>query len=375
MTQNGSAESDRGFLISSYREWVTGEKVPLHQDFAIDLREVEVAPWQRFGANGAVINVAGRGDYLDMWLLEIPPGGSTVPQHHLFEAVAYVISGRGSTTVYAPDGERSFEWGPKSMFAIPLNGGYRLYTASGTTPARIALTTAFPIAINVYRDSDFIFGTDYTFRSRFETAGFDGKGRMVHDKTSDLYKDFWETNFVPDLGEFNELTSLEWRGKNSNSIMFLMANGALHAHCSEIPVGRYKLAHRHIGGTHIYPVNGPGYSLLWYEGDQERIRVDWDHGWSYSPPDNMYHQHFNVSDEPSRYFAVKFGNYRYPVTARMTDQFADFGYSEGKKQKKTQIEYENEDPAIRELYLAEIAKAGLPFTLDLPAPAGRKAGQ
>ena len=130
MTQNGSGESEKGFLISSYRDWVADEQVPLHQDFAVDLRAADVTRWERFGVNGAVINVAGRGDYLDMWLLEIPPGGATVPQHHLFEAVAYVISGRGSTTVQAPDGERSFEWGPKSMFAIPLNAA----TTAAATP-------------------------------------------------------------------------------------------------------------------------------------------------------------------------------------------------------------------------------------------------
>jgi mannose-6-phosphate isomerase-like protein (cupin superfamily) len=375
LTHNGTSESDRGFLISSYREWVAGEKVPLHQDFAVDLRQVDVAPWGRFGCNGAVVNVAGRGDYLDMWLLEVPPGGSTTPQHHLFEAVAYIISGRGTTTVQAPEGERSFEWGPKSMFAIPLNGGYRLYNTSGTTPARIALTTAFPIAMNIYRDAQFLFGTDYTFRSRFETAGFDGNGSALQALRNNAPQNFWVTNFVPDLGVFNKLEGLEWRGKASKGIMFLLADGVLHAHMSEIPVGSYKMAHRHMGGTHIYPVTGRGYSLLWNEGETERRRVDWEHGCVYSPPDNMYHQHFNLSDEPSRYFAVKFGNYRYPVTARMTDQFADFGYSEGKRLKKTQIEYRDEDPAIRELYLEEIAKAGLPFTLDEPAPAAGKASQ
>jgi uncharacterized RmlC-like cupin family protein len=375
MTHNGSGESEKGFLISSYRDWVADEQVPLHQDFAVDLRTADVARWERFGANGAVVNVAGRGDYLDMWLLEIPPGGATVPQHHLFEAVAYVISGRGSTTVQAPDGERSFEWGPKSMFAIPLNAAYRLYNASGTTPARIALTTAFPIAMNIYRDSDFLFGTDYTFRSRFETAGFDGNGRPVHDERHSAKHNFWVTNFVPDLGVFNKLQGLDWRGKASKGIMFLLADGVLHAHMSEIPVGSYKMAHRHMGGTHIYPVTGRGYSLLWYEGETTRRRVDWEHGWVYSPPDNMYHQHFNLSSEPSRYFAVKFGNYRYPVTGRMTDQFTDFGYSEAKRAKKTQIEYEDEDPAIRELYLQEIAKAGVPFTLDVsPSASGKSRG-
>ena len=40
-----------------------------------------------------------------------------------------------------------------------------------------------------------------------------------------------------------------------------------------------------MGGTHIYPVSGHGYSLLWYEGNEERRRVDWSYGVVYSPPD------------------------------------------------------------------------------------------
>lgn len=365
MKEHDSVLTDgKGFLISSYRNWVAEERLPRHEDFAVDLRTAEVAPWSRYGVNAAVVNVAGRGDFLDMWLLEVPAGGVTEPQHHLFEAVAYVISGRGSTTVTTPTGEHSFEWGPKSMFALPLNATYRLFNGSGREPARVALTTAFPITMNIFRDAEFIFGTDYVFTERFGgAAGFDGTGTAMSDERNGAQQNFWVTNFVPDLGVFTELKSLEWRGKASNSVMFLLADGVLHAHMSEIPAGSYKKAHRHMGGTHIYPVTGRGYSLLWYEGDTERHRVDWEHGCVYSPPDNMYHQHFNLSGEPARYFAVKFGSYRYPVTGRMAGQFAAFGDTRTLKERKTQIEYEDEDPSIRELYLQELAAVGLPFTL------------
>ena len=361
--EHDGAGEQMEFLISSYLEWVRGEGIPLHEDFGVNLMQAEVGPWERFGINGAVLNVAGRGDYLDSWLFELPAGGSSTPSHHLFEAVAYVVSGRGSTTVTTSHGSRSFEWGPKSMFCIPLNATYQLFNASGREPARIALTTAFPITMNVFHNEDFIFGTDVEFPERLGTDDFKGGGRGIHDVRHNAEHNFWITNFVPDLARFDELKGLEWRGKASKSIMFLLAEGVLHAHMSEIPPGMYKKAHRHMGGTHIYPVTGRGYSLLWYEGSDERIRVDWEHGWCYSPPDNMYHQHFNLSDEPARYFAVKFGNYRYPVTGRMTGQFEDFGYSDGAKDKKTQIEYEEEDPTIRELYLAELDKAGLAFAL------------
>jgi uncharacterized RmlC-like cupin family protein len=352
------------FLISSYREWVKGEGIPLHEDFGINLMTAEVAPWDRYGINAAVLNVAGRGDYLDSWLLEVPPATSSIPQHHLFEAVVYVISGRGSTTVTSSRGSRSFEWGPKSVFAIPMNATYQLFNASGQEPARLAMTTSFPIIMNVFHNDNFIFNTDAEFPERLGTDDFQGEGKTASHFSNGADHDFWITNFVPDLSVFDHLTGLEWRGKASKSIQFLLADGVLHAHCSEIPPGSYKKAHRHMGGTHIYPVTGRGYSLLWYEGQTDRIRIDWEHGTCYSPPDNMYHQHFNLSDEPARYFAVKFGNYRYPVTGRMAGQFADAGYSQANKEKKTQIEYEEEDPSIRALYLEELEKAGLKFTPD-----------
>ena len=360
--QEGGAhdhEEPSRFLVNSYREWAEGEGVPIIEGFSVDLINAPVGRWERLGVNGAVVNVAGRGDFLDMWLVEIPPGQALIPQHHLFEAVAYVISGRGSTTIEAAGRSHSFEWGPKSMFALPLNAKYQFFNASGREPARIALTTSFPITMNLYHNADFIFGVDYEFTDRLRgpATHFQGAGRHVTDTHKDLRHDFWETNFVPDLGVFSELRPLDWRGKKSNGILFLLADGVLHAHMSEITVGRYKLAHRHMGGTHIYPVTGKGYSLLWYEGDTERIRIDWEHGHVYSPPDNMYHQHFNVSGEPARYFAVKFGNYRYPVTGRMSSQFT--AGSKDLRERKTQIEADQEDPAIRELYLAELRKAGI----------------
>lgn len=358
--QSGESGGMR-FLVSSYRDWVAGEGVPLVEDFAVDLRTTPVAGWPRFGVNGAVINVHGRGDFLDMWLMEIPPGQQMTPQHHLFEIVVYVISGRGNTTIQVGDQTRSFEWGPKSMFALPLNATYQIFNASGREPARLALTTSFPIIMNLLRNADMIFGTDFEFTERLQAPAehFAGAGRPVTDWRNGKDHNMWETNFVPDLGVFAELKSLERRGKASKSIQFLLADGVTHTHMSEIPVGRYKKAHRHMGGTHIYPVTGRGYSLLWYEGTDpaDRVRVDWEHGFVYSPPDNMYHQHFNVSTEPARYFAVKMGSYRFPVTARMNGQFA--ASDRTIRETKTQIEYEDQEADIEEIYQAEMSKAGL----------------
>ena len=79
-------------------------------------------------------------------------------------------------------------------------------------------------------------------------------------------------------------------------MMFVLADGAMHAHMSEMPVGTYKKGHRHGADFHVMCVTGHSYSLLWYDND-EITRVDWSHGTVFAPPDMMFHQHFNASDE------------------------------------------------------------------------------
>ena len=96
------------------------------EGLAIDCTEVETAEWPRAGTRAAALHLDGRGDFCNMFLYELGPGKSTLPQRHLFEEVVYVVEGGGSTQLELPTGERrSFEWGATSLFAIPLNAKYR----------------------------------------------------------------------------------------------------------------------------------------------------------------------------------------------------------------------------------------------------------
>ena len=55
---------------------------------AVDLFSVETALWPRYGVNGAAVHLKGRGDFANMFVFDIPPGGSTA-------AAAPPLRGRG----------------------------------------------------------------------------------------------------------------------------------------------------------------------------------------------------------------------------------------------------------------------------------------
>lgn len=344
-------------LVDPYLEWAEGEGVPVIEDFGVDLLVAETRPWARFGCDGAIVHLKGRGNFCSTFLFDLPPGGGTAPQRHLYEDVYYVLSGHGSTRVEDSEGRtHSFEWGPKSLFALPLNAPYRLFNGSGREPARLASTTNACMIMNLYHCEDFVFGNDEWFTEREGEEGrFAGEGEMTSIRPGRI---LWDTNFVPDLSGF-ALKPWEARGAGSANMQFILADGVMGAHCSEMPVGTYKKGHRHGSGLHIFIVGGAGYSLLWYEGDRDFVRVDWRHGMLFAPPDGMFHQHFDTSPEPARYLAAGLGSKRYPVVqvrrAGSEGNRSDVSIKEGGRQ----IEYADQDPRIHALWLSEIDRTGV----------------
>jgi gentisate 1,2-dioxygenase len=348
-------------LTDPYMEWLEDQRLPIVEDFGVDLLAVETAPWDLLGANAAFVNLKGRGDFISVTVVEIPPGAATEPQRHLYEEVVYVLCGHGSTTIESADGTRShsFEWGPKSLFALPLNARYRHFNTSGREPARFAATTNLPMQLKLFHNREFVFENPWSFGERLGSdRHFAGEGDFIPTRPG---RHMWETNFVPDLASF-ELKHWAARGAGGSNMMFVLADGTMHAHISEMPVGTYKKAHRHPADFHVMCVTGTGYSLLWYEGQEDWVKVDWRHGVAYAPPDRMFHQHFNTSPEPARYLAVAFGGLRYPFTEdkRMTFMGMDVSLREGGRQ----IEYEDEDPRIRRLYGEALAEEGIEMRMD-----------
>ena len=99
--------------------------------------------------------------------------------------------------------------------------------------------------------------------------------------------------------------------------------------------------------------------LLWREGENpvETVRVDWKPGTLYAPPDGpTYHQHFNTANSSSRYLALGFGGMRYQIFESRKASYENMDKST--LQGGNQIEYEDQDPRIFDLYRRECAKNG-----------------
>lgn len=349
------------FLVDPYMRWAENQKIPIHLDFGHDLLALETKPWDLYEVNGCFAHCHGRGDFMANYVVEVPPGGKTKPVRHLYEAFFFVLAGHGSTTVWSPDGDkRTFEWGPKAVFAIPLNCEYQIFNGSGSEPARLDCTNDAPLTLNLYHNEGFVFDNPYKFPERLGANNhFDGEGDLVpvNRGRNIAPVNIWETNFVSDLTNF-KLYELNERGKGSLNISFVLADGTMHAHCSEIPTGRYKKAHRHAAGTHVHAVTGSGYSLLWYEGDSKFVEIPWRHGVMYAPPFWMFHQHFNTCDTPARYLACSLGSRRYPFIS-LRKKSAEGGGSTSIQNGGRQIELEDQDPRIHRKWLEEIAKTGV----------------
>jgi mannose-6-phosphate isomerase-like protein (cupin superfamily) len=357
--------------IDSYLDWVEKEGLLVHKGLAIDCFKVETREWARTGVPSAVLHLDGRGDYCNAFVFNIPAGGSTVPQRHLYEEIVYVLEGHGSTQIELPNGEtRSFEWGPTALFAIPLNATYRHFNGSGLKRALITTTTNAPMMLNLFHNERFVFDNPFFFDERVgKKEYFAGEGvlNMVRQGNNT-----WETNFIANLSTI-DLPDFSDRGAGGGNLIFLLADSSMHAHVSEMPAGTYKKAHRHVAGYNVMCVAGSGFSLMWFEPENEYVRIDWHHGVLFPPAHHQFHQHFTTSKVAARYLAMGFGSLRYPFTQERRDEIlgADVKFSTSIKKGGDQVEYEDQDPRIHPIWLAEMKKNGLTPMMDKFFPAER----
>lgn len=339
--------------VTSYDRWLKSEGIPVYGEYFIqDIAGLKLEPWPRQGGKGCYINLIGNEQATDAYVCEIEPGKSLKAEKHLFEEMVLILEGRGATSIWNQgEGQQAFEWQKGSLFAIPINAWHQHFNGQGDKPVKFLAATNAPIAINLYHNIDFIFNNSYVFKDRYngEEGYFSSQGKLY--RVAGQTGRSWESNFIPDVGVF-KLYEMKERGGRGSSVIFEMANCTMAAHIAEFAVGAYKKAHRHGPGANIFIVRGEGYSLMWPEGG-ERVFVPWHAGSLFVPPGRWFHQHFNTGSEPARYVALKFtGSRKFPLGIKYLS-------SEMTKIGPDQIEYEDEDPAIKTIYERELVKKGL----------------
>jgi len=135
------------FEKTTYAQWLKAEGVATVDGFVVeDVRTVDVSPWPRLGCPAKMLNLfALMEGAKGMFVAEIPPGGSTEAQRHLYEQVILVLDGEGTTEIWqAGDAQKHvFEWHRGSVFSPPLNTTYRLFNV-GRGPARFLAVNDAP---------------------------------------------------------------------------------------------------------------------------------------------------------------------------------------------------------------------------------------
>ena len=343
-----------------YDKWLAEnkERIPTFEGLVIqDARTEPLQHWERMGVDGLYIKMA---DYqiTDGWILEVPPKGKTKKQRHMFEAGMYFFGGPGYIEIQQ-EGKRAqqIDFGYRTLFSIPLNAWHELYNASGEESARLLATTSAPTALNYYASPEFVFNCPMAFLDRFDPDDelyFSGK-------TTKLEHRFTETNFIPNALAA-AMDTWEARGPGTN-MMISMANANLVCHMSEFPPMSYKKGHssRAIrpgrgGNTTAYlMLSGVGYDLQWPNGVKPAPGVPLGERVDYQRHTILtngagYHQHFNISEEPIRYLVLRFGNPRFSGGGAGT---------RNEDAVNSNIEFEDEDPAIRGMFQTELGKRGL----------------
>lgn len=337
-----------------YEKWQEAEGLDVIKGMYVeDLKRVTLKPWKRKGGFGVFINLEGAGAENDAYVCEIPPRGSLLPQKHLFEETIFILEGIGATTLWTEGGaKQSFEWQAGSLFSSPLNTWHQHFNGKGDTPVRYLAVTLAPLIMNIFHNNDFIFNNPFPFTDRYDGQKnyFSGEGKLC--KAPDYRRaTIWETNFISDVLSL-DLPDRKDRGAGK-SILFELSDNSISAHISEFPSGTYKKAHRHGPGAHVTIVSGEGYTLMWQEGNPIQ-RYNWKAGSMIVPPEKWFHQHFNVGKEPAKYLALHGRSSRKHKRGGKNWK-SDTDVKKG----GDQIEYQDEDPKIREMFEYELSKRGI----------------
>src|SRR5216684_1518940 len=357
-----------------YEQWMHDEGVPVHGGYFVpDVRAAEVKPWKRLGAKGAIIDLEGAEATDGAYVVEIGAGAGTNPQRYMFEESIYVLDGEGETTVWHENRpKQTFKWKKGTLFSPPLNT-WRVHKNLGRASARLISFTDLPLVMDLYHNADFIFNNDFVFRDRYDNQPDYFTVNQSKMKIAGSAATFGEgekgavgvldTGLIPDLNQI-QLFAARARGLKNKSAEVILSDNSMQTHVSEFEIGTYKRAHRHGPGSHVLSLGGVGYSLMWtaaprYSEALKKVRVDWNDGTLFVPPDRWFHQHFNAGPNSAKYMATTWIGGKYWVKGMggggRTHRLNTVSFHAG----GNMIDYPDEDQMIREMLEADLKKHGV----------------
>jgi quercetin dioxygenase-like cupin family protein len=373
-----SGEQERAGIRSwdkpkaAYEVFMEEEGIPVYTGIGFNnVRELDLGDWSRLGARGAYLYLDGLEGIKGMYVLEVPGGGVTNVERHLYHQFYLVLEGSGTTESWREgSGKQIFEWQPGSLFYLPPNVNHRLVNAQNKRVLILAATNAPPLW-NLLRNREFILGNDFNFSEYYEP---DDDFYRFNDE---LYQ--WRvnhratqrTNFFPDIIKAElPLDNQRVPGYRRIQPAFRGFDDDLCGFISQFPSGRYSRAHYHPAGAVLVCLGGKGYTYNWPRelgttpwkdgnGDQVRYLEYVQGGLVAAAPGggNWFHQHFPTGVADLRVINFWGGPQSAPVSSNrneVTGMSSNLNLREG----GSSIAYSEEDPYVRETHEAALAAEG-----------------
>lgn len=279
------ALENKKYLVDPYQDWIDAEGVPSATGRAINLFEIELAPWDRFGMYGAACHVTGRCDFLSVFVFQLRAGQSSAPVRKVYEECIYVLEGAGRTIVTLSDGSRKeIEWTQGAAFAAPVNATC-VHVANTASDARLVSFNDLRYLIGLYRNEEFLFRNSAPMHKRQNDAIAAGLLASAADMP-----------LAPD-------------GKTS----LALAAGSIGCDITELAPGSADLATRQMQGAHLLCLSGRGFSLSFDSDSSPLERTDWAPGVLIGLPSMAFHQHFNAGDTQVRVMKMELGSLVSPI--------------------------------------------------------------
>ena len=356
-----------------YDRFIGAEGVPIYRGIGVRrVQDLPIAPWKRLGGRGSYIQLYGTEGLWGCYVVEIPAAGALNVERHLYEKVALVVEGRGTTEVWQEGQSRRhvFEWQAGALFTIPLNACHRLVNAANS-PALLLCGTSAPNVMNLFDNTDYIFNCPHVFAERFSGAEdyFKARDEIEPDPVRGLA--MRRTNLIPDVVHC-DLPLDNRRSPGYRRIEPAMGGNRFYLFIGQYETGRYSKAHKHHSAAVLICIKGKGYSYTWpdalgptpwADGNGDKVlRQDYEPvGLVSAAPmsGDWFHQHFGVSKSGLR-LAAWHGPNNHPAlkAGRPGERMKDIWAIDLNKGGSA-IPYHQEDPAIRRMFEETLAREGV----------------